>query len=271
MDIVKRRVDGKAQEYKVYPLEEAIKLNLNVVPWKQARVGDWCLTDDNWVTECIRKRNYVDRDGKKSVSWTFSFTRVWSRSTHKLEYLPLRFTGRHYSGADWQETEAKKTRTKNVVKVYVKQILQGKVDFSELGRVYRPDQKIPAATVRRLFRQDRIKEMIDKELDEIMAKRGLTREWVMATIKRAVEVAELDNQPASMLKGADMVAEYLEIKPDAKAPKMIEAGFSRELIESIDSANKELEPSKEVKGHIEVQDEKESKVEGDGPAQERAA
>jgi hypothetical protein len=97
---------------------------------------------------------------------TFPFARVWNWKNQNLEWGPQKESGKFFdtSKKSWQEREAGKTRTRNVVTLYVQQMIAGKLDYEMLGRAYRPDQKIPAATARRLFRQDKIQEMVCQEL-----------------------------------------------------------------------------------------------------------
>jgi hypothetical protein len=97
---------------------------------------------------------------------TFPYARLWDWRSQSLRWEPQKESGKFFdtSSKSWQEREAGKTRTRNVVTLYVQQMLAGKLDYEMLGRAYRPDQKIPAATARRLFRQDKIQEMVCQEL-----------------------------------------------------------------------------------------------------------
>lgn len=50
-------------------------------------------------------------------------------------------------------------------------INDGKIDFEALGKIYRPEQKKPTATVRRFLKQKVAKQMVEEKLKEILAKR----------------------------------------------------------------------------------------------------
>jgi hypothetical protein len=57
----------------------------------------------------------------------------------------------------------------------VQQLVEKKeINWDLLGRIYRPDQRIPAATFRRLLRQDRIQQMVDEETSRLLASQGLS-------------------------------------------------------------------------------------------------
>jgi len=69
----------------------------------------------------------------------------------------------------WQDRESRKTRTKNLVNAYVGQALSSQgFDYNKLGNIYRPDQQQPSVTVKRVLKQEFIRDMIEKKLKEIM-------------------------------------------------------------------------------------------------------
>ena len=54
-----------------------------------------------------------------------------------------------------------------------------KVDFDKLGQIYRPDQKIPAATVRRFLKQKVSKDMVEQKLKELLAEKSINKEFAL--------------------------------------------------------------------------------------------
>ena len=92
-----------------------------------------------------------------------------------------------------------------------------------------------------------VKAEIKKEADE----RGMDEGYVLDIIKKAIGLAEKNDQPMAMLKGADMVADIIEMKPEVN--KMIttsEFGITKELSDSILDAGRELK-----EGKVEIVDE----------------
>ena len=89
-----------------------------------------------------------------------------------------------------EEKEARTTRAKNAVNAYVADIIQGnKPDWEMIGKIYRPDQKIPEATARRLFKKKRIVDMVEKKLKEILIDKGITQEQVVDLQLEALDIA----------------------------------------------------------------------------------
>ena len=183
-----------------------------VLDWKKAMPGDWVLTDDDFVVELHKRKRYV-KPKVIADHFTFTFCRKFVsykreggklRGNPKLEYAPFRkmdspsYTGQ--TAQSWQEQEARRTRTKRVVKLYAKLFVAAEGELTEedwivLGRAYRPDQQVPAATVKRLFKQERIIEMVAEELRKLLSGKGLTEDAVLDMYegirKRAAKLGQM--------------------------------------------------------------------------------
>ena len=215
MFTIMRKYMKVPRTFPVYTEEEAREKGISYVPWEQSQVGGWGSTTDGYVMECLR---HIPM--KNGVIIEFSGGRTITKSK-KFEFLP-RYQMKDWWGLSpgwWQRREAAKSRTKNAVKVYVQMVLAGKVDFGLVGQVYRPDQAIPEATVRKLFRQEEIKQMITKEMEEVLAKEGLTKQFVIQKMKKALEIAETKLDPANMLRAAESMSDMLEMKPRTQSPQ----------------------------------------------------
>lgn len=233
MDTIVRRWNRNIQTHYVYTKEEADNKGLVYKPWREAQPKDWALTDDGYVVECLRACMYPGNGKTVTEEKVFSVTRLWVHPKTRLDYLPLKATG-NFTGKikrSWQETEARRTRTRNTIAVYAQQILSGKVDYEQLGRVYRPDQQIPAATVRRLLKQTRIQAMVREELKKLLAAKGLDESYVLDVMKRAVDIAEDLQDPTNMLRGAKELAELLGMKEQRQVQAMftVDATLERQL------------------------------------------
>lgn len=117
----------------------------------------------------------------------------------------------------WAEREAKKTRTKNLVSAYVGQLTSTKqVDYKQLGYIYRPDQQNPAATVRRVLKQEVIKKMVEKKLREVLSEKGINSSSVLDTMLEGLHIARNKQDVTNMIKISDAFMDLLEMKPNKK-------------------------------------------------------
>lgn len=134
--------------------EEADAEAVPYSPWRQVHPGEWALTDDGFVCVCLCLQEFKERNGRIRRLFTFPLGRIWDSRKVRLDFMERHEVGNWSatSAKSWLEIEAKRSRTKTAVSLYVRQVLtNGKPDYEALGKVYRPDQRIPAATFRRLL------------------------------------------------------------------------------------------------------------------------
>src|SRR5690554_2365459 len=108
MDTFVRTIDGRPRTCHVYTEAEARAEGLSFVPWREARPGDWALTDDGYVGECLRRQEYTDPSTKTPrVFLTFTFARVWAGPKARLSYAERRDKGGFYlqKAESWIDAE----------------------------------------------------------------------------------------------------------------------------------------------------------------------
>jgi len=106
---------------------------------------------------------------------------------------------------------------------------------------FRPDDKIPAATVRRLFKQEEIKTMVDKKLKDILVEKGVTKDMVIDITLEGINIARTKMDANNMFKGADSLAEYLEMKPNKKiVTETMELDMTNTIVDQIETEEKKL-------------------------------
>lgn len=180
------------------------------VHWRQALPGQWALTDDGYATECLKIRAYGE-----FTEHVFSIGRctnlqkrpfLWSERKETRDWSGFRPWG-------WKDREAQRKRTKRAVQAYVQMTLTGYINWEILGNIYRPDQKKPAATVKRLFKEKEIQDMVQRELAAVLQQKGITQEFVLDTLKKAIDVAENADNANALLKSVEIMSEMLDMMP----------------------------------------------------------
>ncbi len=217
---IKRRINHKTAEYSIYTKEEANNKKINYLYWKDCDTGDWGLTDDDYVSKCVSKKDYTDKNGNIrtfikltcGVGWGSSFSTIKFELNHAYECY-----SKTNPAKDWKEQEINTTRAKNTVGAYANMLLSGdKVDFDKLGNIYRPDQEIPAATVRRFLKQKVTKNMVEEKLKELLSKKSVNKEFAVDNLLRALHMAEGKGDVNNFLKANDSIMDLLEMKPSKK-------------------------------------------------------
>lgn len=252
MDQVKRRIKGEERVFPVFSREEADYAAIDWIYWRECRAGQYGLSDDGFVAECLQAFEYTDKKGRTRRMLTFPYGRAWVNGKKKLEWLEHKRTGNFYDSSpkNWAEKEARRTRTKNAVKVYVQMLLTtGKIDWDMVGNAYRPTEKIPAATVRKLFKNERIQAMIDAEVQKILKKQGVTKETVVEMYKKAAEIAETKGDPKGLVTAADRLADLVGLNDKGDATAMLPDSVIEKMAERALNYNK----PQELPEHAEVE------------------
>ena len=213
MDFITRKFkknEFRNVTYPVYSKEEASNREIEYKSWKECKEGDYGISDDGYIAECIYRKQYKDVD-----QVTFPYGRQWVNKS-RLEYLPHRSAGQYSQVGvrPWHEQEAKKTRTKNVVKAYAAMMLGGdKIDWNLLGKIYRKDQERPDLTASILFKTERIQKMLDDEIQKALKDRDIAQGDVLDMLLGAIEIAKENKDPSNMLRGAEQFVKILDMLP----------------------------------------------------------
>jgi hypothetical protein len=244
MDTLKRRINGINKVYNIYTEEEAESEGLPYLHWKQAKEGDYAITDDGYIGLCIGRKGYTDKNGRVKTFVKLCHGANWAGNTNRIEYMVNKAYG-SYSQSNpksWQDRESRRTRTKNLVNAYVGQALSSQgFDYNKLGNIYRPDQQEPSVTVKRVLKQEFIRDMIEKKLKEIMEEKGISKSSVVDTMLEAIDIARHKQDVTNMLKACDYFMELLEMKPSKKiTTDTLQLDVSSSIADAIESEEKSL-------------------------------
>ena len=244
------------KEYLIYTLQEAADAKLDMVPWHQARMGQWGISDDDYVSLCIKKREYIDKRGRRQLNFVYPFGQAFYRPDEewggKFIYMD------HVNSGDFSNVTAKphweqkkgKSQYKNFVKVYVHQLMNGCIDYDELGQVFDKNDGLPHVKAKALLKKDYIKEMIDEHLKEIMKKRGISEDTYFDWVSQAAEIAIDKRDAGNLLRAAAEVGDVLHIKDKNNTPD----GIDGELTQ-LSHVDKALEIELDGDNYVEFEEE----------------
>ena len=242
---IKRKIKGKTNHYPVYSKEEASEKKIQYVPWKQAEVGEWALTDDGYVSECFDRKSYTDKAGHVKTFIKLTCGVGWDSSFSKINFLVNHKYG-VYSKTNpkrtWDEEENGKTRSKNTVNAYANMLLgSNAVDFNVLGQIYRPNQQTPAATVRRFLKQKVTKRMVEKKIKELLHDKSINKEFALDNIVRALAMAEDKGDVNNFLKANDYLMDLLEMKPNKQMiTDTVQVDVTKQIADTIAKEEKKV-------------------------------
>jgi len=227
-------------DYEVFPKKE---FKLKYKHWKDCKEGEWGISDDGYIAQCLAVKTYAS-----GVEMTYPYGKQWVTKTSKLKFEP-HWESKNFNSVSTKsnmELELQKRRSKDVLDAYMTYIFAGKTpDFEKLGQMYRPDQKKPAWTVKRLLKTKGMKQMIKDKMKEVLTERGIDEGYVLDTIKDAIGVAKVNEDPGNMIKAAKELSDYLDMKPKAKTQTdTLELDLSHQIEANFEKQTKKLTATK---------------------------
>lgn len=214
IEITRKRRSGHST-HKVYTKEEAKEQGIDFVYWKDVEIGDWAVTDDGYVMEC---EQIYETDGKNDQvvltggrQWTSESAEILFEKNHDMEIYTMN------RPQHWSEVEARRTTTKNAMKVLAASLVTtGKPDYESAAHVYRQDEEIPVATLKRLLKQERIQKVLREELQKIYEDEDFNERSVIQEIKELREKAKDKKDLSNWNRAIETSIELLDMKPSSE-------------------------------------------------------
>ena len=206
MDYVTRRFNGQMTKFPIYSLEEATQKKIPFKEnWREAKLGDYIATDDGYVAEVLRVRPMKSGD----TELTFPFGRAFLKQKMAIQYLAHKANKsyHHASGEHELVYECRKARMKRLVSAYVGMLARGKVDYERLAYIYRQDQEVP--NIKIILKNRAVKRMIEQEMKEVLSSHGVTKDYAITKLKKAMDIAEAKEDAKTMMLGVDKALELL--------------------------------------------------------------
>tara|TARA_R100000234_G_scaffold119339_2_gene102003 strand:+ start:367 stop:1083 length:717 start_codon:yes stop_codon:yes gene_type:complete len=233
--------------YPIYSKSEADEREIDYKPWKECKKGDFGISDDQYVAECVRRTKY-----KELTEIQFAFATAFITPRAKLLWEPRRETGNYssISTKSYQLLESKTSRTKRAVDVYVRMLLDGGgIDWNLLGKIYRKDQRRPDLSAKRLFKQEEVKRMVDKRIQNALKEKGISEGDVLDVISDAISIAKGKEDASTMLRGAETYVRILDMLPKkAVQTDTVQIDMTNQILDDIEKEEKrlKLEQKKEL-------------------------
>lgn len=224
MKKVKRTYKGETKNHPVYTQEEADNKGIEYVYWKEAtEAGQWALSDDKWVAEVLGINGpYQHQSGRESKQIVLPYCRMFDGASSTIVFEDFYGKGDYSTSSPttWDVKEGQKNRTKRVIRLYASLLLEkGRVpekDMKKLGFLWRPDEKIPSASFKKLLRKKSIKKMVQEELTKMLTDQQITPEEVVKRYNELYSDAKTRGQ-LGVAKGVlDTFKEMLNLVPDKR-------------------------------------------------------
>ena len=234
-----KKNDFQPMDYPVYKKEEADNNGLKYKHWNASKEGEYGLSDDGYVAECIYRKAYGEK-----VEYTYPYGRQWLSAWSKLEFEP-HYRSNNFSTVStksYNDLEVKKKGADIAMDAYVAYKIAGlQPDWEQIGTLYRPDQDNPVIAAKRLFKTKQVKKMIQDKLKDILIDRKIDEGFVLDVIKDAIEVAKVKEDPGNMIRAAKELGDFLDMKPKVtEKTDTLEIDMSHQIANSFEKQTKKL-------------------------------
>ena len=229
----------ESTDYEVFPKEEFKKLGKKYKHWNKCSPGDWGVSDDGYVAECLQRNIYGT-----SIEMVFPYGRQWVSKTGKLEFEP-HYYSKNYSNVStktYAELESTRDRADLAIDAFLAYKMAGQTpDMEKIGRIYRPDQKNPGLAVKKLLKTKEVKKIMADKLKEILVEKEIDEGYVLDVMKDAVDVAKVKEDAANMIRAAKELSVFLDMQPKNKqVTESIEMDMSHQIADTYDKQTKKL-------------------------------
>ena len=114
--------DIGAKTYEIYTKEEADTEGLEYSHWRDAREGQWALSDDGFVSKVIKRKEYPTNNQIDNVYLRFAWGYTFFNPEYKGKELKVkgRQSNTTMTGKRPIEVKAKQERMKNLAMVYAR-------------------------------------------------------------------------------------------------------------------------------------------------------
>lgn len=204
----KHYVFDDEQEFRRFFLDKGEEPPKLVKDWRQGEQGDWIQADDGGIVQILRRgtwtnpsnrKNWREDDGwLRTIVGTFTISKKTEMDTD-FTLHPDRY---RLGGATAKEVKRRwKTRTKPTKQevAFAMGIAAGNTIQRAYENAYGPKvhwkQKAFA-----LLKQERVMTMLNRNIDEVAEKLGVTYEFIMGSLKELAEDADADQVRLGALK-----------------------------------------------------------------------
>tara|TARA_R100000656_G_scaffold86932_1_gene63165 strand:+ start:772 stop:1566 length:795 start_codon:yes stop_codon:yes gene_type:complete len=228
-----RHKDKGKVSYNIYTKEEADAKSIPYKQWHKAKVGEYALSDDNYVAEVIQRKEYKAKNGVDNVyirvPWGYTF------------YAPK------YAAPDFS-TEGRLTNNTLSGKPQL-EVRKGSEEWRALALAYstcfKADLAIEVAfpdattnkkrTMKRWMKTQEFKSMVKDELKGLLAEKGYGEGDIIDLLSKAQGMAEQKKDITNFLRVIENIQDMLGMrdKTIVKTTNTLQATATRKLLDEI--------------------------------------
>ena len=237
--------------YTVYRKEEADKEGIQYVYWKMANMGQYAISDDEYVAKVINRREYPSNHNKDNVYLRFPWGYTFFNPKYASKKLKVsgRKTNTTMSGKPMLEVQSKQDMMKNLAKAYSVTWDYNLTLDMVLGS-YTPSE---FKKWKRIMKTEVFDKMIKEELADLLTDHGLDKTYTLDLFAKVIEMAQDKKDVTNLMRAVENLQDMhgMKDKSKLKTTTQIEGTVTRKLLDKIQEEEKKLIATETVEQDIE--------------------
>jgi hypothetical protein len=219
--------------YTIYRKEEADKKGINYVYWKMADVGEYAISDDDYVAKVINRREYPSNHNKDNIYLRFPWGYTFFNPKYASKKLKVsgRKTNTTMSGKPMLEVKSKQDMMKNLAKAYSVTWDYNLALDMVLGS-YTPTE---FKKWKRMMKTEVFEKMIKEELADLLTDHGLDKTYTLELFAKVIEMAQDKKDVTNLMRAVENLQGMhgMKEKQLVKTTEKLEAISNTKLIDEL--------------------------------------
>ena len=219
--------------YNIYRKEEADKEGIKYVYWKMADVGEYAVSDDDYVAKVINKKEYPSNHNKNNIYLRFPWGYTFFNPKYDSKKLKVsgRKTNTTMTGKPMLEVKSKQDMMKNLAKAYSVTWDYNLALDMVLGS-YTPSE---FKKWKRMMKTEVFDKMIKEELADLLTDHGLDKTYTLELFAKVIEMAQDKKDVTNLMRAVENLQGMhgMKEKQLVKTTEKLEAISNTKLIDEL--------------------------------------
>ena len=223
--------------YKIFREEEFKGEHIH---WKKAKTGDWALSDDGYCAKVIKRTEYPNNMGSKSVYLRLPWGYVmWNKkSPTKKFYAEGRTTAHTFTGKPYLEANKRSEKLTNLAMAYA-QTMNKDLAIDLAIKTTTPDER---RRWKRTMKSEVFKDMVREELNKLLSDHGMTEDYTLDLLEETIEQAKGKKDITNLMRAVENLQDMhgMKEKHKQKTTTRIEGVVTKRLLDEIREEEQKL-------------------------------
>ena len=241
------------KSYPIYMKSEAISEGISFTHWKEAKEGEFCISDDDYVAQVLKRKVYESDRNQPTLYIRTPYGYIMHNPNYKSQkfYAEGRSTPWTLTGKPALEVQSRSERWKNLALAYVSTNFDADLAIDLVMGQTTPQQR---RRWKRRIRTEEFKKVVREELDVLLKDSGKDREYVMELLEEAIQMARDKKDVTNMMRATEklMSLHGMDDKDTIKTTRQIEGVSTKKLIADVLEEEQKLKLTETTEGNGEL-------------------